>query len=176
MAANLPFNDDFQRLYEGAANTPHARRQCEGEIEALQRKFASAARAAAEKLVAERALPVEQRTLRPLQGWGHAGGEKFIVGQLLLKFARDDKGLYGGDERAHKTANLELQAMSALRHAPGLDSLHTTLTALRGGDGAGAHQGQRDAAAGVGQRGQVAAQRGPRAVAADAARGGVLQP
>jgi tetratricopeptide (TPR) repeat protein len=129
-ATSAPFNEDFQSLCGGPASSPQERARRQSALAALQDRFALAARAAAERLVAERALPKAQRTIHPLDSKGLTYGDWFAVGSLLLKFANDDKGLYGGDERAHKAANLELQAISALRCVPGLDALHTTLTAL----------------------------------------------
>jgi hypothetical protein len=45
---------------------------------------------------------------------GVAGGEKFLCGNVFLKFARDAYGVYGGDEGAAKSASHELRSLRSL--------------------------------------------------------------
>ena len=57
-------------------------------------------------------LPEEQRTIPPqteLIG-GRVGGEKYVIHNILFKFASDKDRFFGGDERAAaKVANHELK-------------------------------------------------------------------
>ena len=67
-----------------------------------------------------------------------AGGEKYIIGGMFFKFARDWAGLYGGDSFAAKAASLELTNLRqflrlARGAAAGRLSLPLTLLADYGG-------------------------------------------
>ena len=67
-----------------------------------------------------------------LCGWqgGLAGGEKFIVGTILFKFANDHRGIYkGSHERAQKAAALEVVALNAVQDL-GVQALHCPLAGL----------------------------------------------
>lgn len=59
-------------------------------------------------ICSERYLPDHKKTIKPTSIGGIAGGEKFIVRDILFKFATDDHGLYGGEEHAIKAAAHEL--------------------------------------------------------------------
>lgn len=50
----------------------------------------------AKVLVADKGLPLLERTIHPVASGGIAGGEKFVVGNVFLKFPSDTHGLYGG--------------------------------------------------------------------------------
>eukprot|EP00727_Mastigamoeba_balamuthi_P007903 m51a1_g3733 hypothetical protein (1030) ;mRNA; f:31267-34919 len=67
-------------------------------------------------IIAERHLHVYEKTIRPKEDIGGvAGGEKFVVSNILFKFAHDDKNLYGGDEAAAaKVAGHELKSLVAI--------------------------------------------------------------
>lgn len=52
-----------------------------------------------------------KKTIRPVSIGGVAGGDKYIVGNILFKFAVDSFGLYNGDENAAKAAGHELKGL-----------------------------------------------------------------
>lgn len=63
-------------------------------------------------IIAERFLPVSQKSIPPAYYMGgHAGGEKYIVQGILFKFAVDKNDLYGGDHYAAKAAGHELKSL-----------------------------------------------------------------
>ncbi len=43
-------------------------------------------------------LPLEEKTIKPQQLGGFAGGLKYVVKNILFKFALDNYDLYGNDE------------------------------------------------------------------------------
>lgn len=45
-----------------------------------------------------------EKTIKPVGVGGIAGGDKYIVQNILFKFAVDSKGLYGSDQLAMKVA------------------------------------------------------------------------
>jgi hypothetical protein len=57
---------------------------------------------------------------------GQAGGEKFVKNNVLYKFARDWRGIYGGQEGASKAAGCELKGLHAIAGA-GLTQLSVPL-------------------------------------------------
>ena len=71
-------------------------------------------------IISEKHLPDKQKSIKPLDIGGVAGGTKFMCNGILFKFANDvemDGGLYlyGGDQRndeaAHKAAGHERKAL-----------------------------------------------------------------
>jgi hypothetical protein len=63
-------------------------------------------------LISERYLPEECRTFKACNIGGIAGGEKFLVQNILFKICTDHYGVFGGDEYyAHKLASHELKGL-----------------------------------------------------------------
>lgn len=63
-------------------------------------------------LISERYLPEECRTFKACDIGGIAGGEKFVVQNILFKICTDHYGVFGGDEYyAHKLASHELKGL-----------------------------------------------------------------
>jgi Clustered mitochondria len=69
------------------------------------------------KIIAtERFLPNAQKTIKPVNVGGIAGGEKYLIRSVVFKFAVDVFGLYGSDGAAAKVAGNELRALAALHN------------------------------------------------------------
>jgi len=62
-------------------------------------------------IISEVYLPKEQKTIKPIEIGGIAGGDKYIVQRILFKFAVDSKGQFSGDEFASKVAGHELKSL-----------------------------------------------------------------
>lgn len=63
-------------------------------------------------IIAERFLPVSQKSIPPaFYMGGQAGGEKYIVQGILFKFAVDKNNLYNGDHYAAKAAGHDLKSL-----------------------------------------------------------------
>jgi len=59
---------------------------------------------------------VKQKTIKPVDVGGIAGGEKYIIHNILFKFAVDDKGVYGGnDAAAAKAAGHDLKVSMSVQ-------------------------------------------------------------
>ncbi len=56
-------------------------------------------------------LPNDIKSVKPVNVGGIAGGEKYIVGTMFVKFSLDFKKLYGGDENAMKASSCELKGL-----------------------------------------------------------------
>jgi len=74
-------------------------------------------------------LPYKQKTIKPINIGGVAGGEKYIHRGILFKFAMDWEGLYGGDEYSAKVASHELKGL-ARYFSCAVRGLHFPLMAL----------------------------------------------
>lgn len=76
--------------------------------------FTYASKLYAKVIISELHVPVEHKTIKPSKMGGIAGGDKYICGGILFKFALDVRGLYGGDEYAMKAASHELKGLQCL--------------------------------------------------------------
>jgi hypothetical protein len=79
--------------------------------------FTYASKLYAKVIISELHVPVEHKTICPTKIGGIAGGDKYICGGILFKFALDVRGLYGGDEFAMKAASHELKGLQSLFQA-----------------------------------------------------------
>ena len=80
-------------------------------------------------IVAEKTLPPEQRQYLQRGAGGVAGGDKYTVDGLFIKFVHDDAGIYGADAFAQRAARHELKGAEAYR-AAGVEGLETALMML----------------------------------------------
>ncbi|KNC53060.1 uncharacterized protein AMSG_09355 [Thecamonas trahens ATCC 50062] len=122
-ASNAECNSsvDWNRMYQEVLESESADR--EEQLAMVRGEFEAAARAHAKIIVDEMHLPPTAQTHPPSQSMGGvAGGDKYVVDGMLLKFARDTTGLYGGDAFAGKAAAHELLGAEAVTSAyvPGL--------------------------------------------------------
>jgi len=123
------WNEDFQSLYDLAVFTPYQIAQANAKKRTLFAHFLKFTRKVAQQLVAQLHLPRSQWRIPPQDGAGYAGGQKFKVGNIFCKFARDDKGLYrGNDELAIKMAKNEIRCGNAVLKLH-VSSLHLSLMA-----------------------------------------------
>lgn len=72
---------------------------------------------------------MRQKTIKPVDVGGYAGGEKYITQGILFKFAVDWKGLYGGDEYSMKAASHELTGLMSY-YKCAIPGLHYPLMCL----------------------------------------------
>lgn len=117
---NLPIPIPWQVRLEACLENPDDRERAQ-EMQIMSMEFVSTANLYGQVIIAEKDLPDSQKTVKPsfLLG-GFAGGNKFVVGGLLFKFAKDvrlatGEYLYGGsapnDEAAHKAAGHERKSL-----------------------------------------------------------------
>jgi len=65
----------------------------------------------------ERELKDSQKTVKPLRGDSHlgiAGGQKYMVAGMLIKFCIDHKNIYGSEEQAQKVGNHEIRGANII--------------------------------------------------------------
>jgi len=73
---------------------------------------------------------VEHKTIKPVGMGGQAGGEKYIVQNILFKFAVDSSNMYNGDFAAAKVAALELKGSIAYFNVSSDQDLRLPMIAL----------------------------------------------
>lgn len=92
--------DRFHRVVEllNASPTPpiNVQLDCHREMHTLTANFRSDAIMYGRVIISEVALPVEQKTIKPLESSGILGGDKYRVGSVYFKFAVDRLHLFGG--------------------------------------------------------------------------------
>jgi hypothetical protein len=81
---------------------------------AREQDFIYSARAYGKIIISEAFLPDDKKTIRPSAIGGQAGGDKYIVHNILFKFALDRRDFYGSDAYAAKVAGHELQGLISL--------------------------------------------------------------
>ncbi|PRP83340.1 hypothetical protein PROFUN_09321 [Planoprotostelium fungivorum] len=65
----------------------------------LAQDFVHNAKTYGKIIISERYLDEEQKTVKPVKFGGLAGGQKYVVNNILFKFAVDEKnGIFGGDD------------------------------------------------------------------------------
>lgn len=132
--AGRDWNTRFQSVCEALRSEPvhdaESRRyqQLNEELVHLSDDFIEAANTYGRIIISERHL--RDKTIPPCSSFGgSAGGEKYLVNNILFKFALDFKGLYGGDHGAAKAAGQELKGLIAY-YSCGVAELRVPLMAL----------------------------------------------
>eukprot|EP00466_Bigelowiella_natans_P004326 jgi/Bigna1/69664/fgenesh1_pg.9_\ len=83
------------------------------EISTLIAKFWEEAAPVARTIIEEYSVSPAEKTYKPFGAGGLAGGEKYKVGSLFMKFANDWQGIYKAHEFALKAANREMLGLRA---------------------------------------------------------------
>eukprot|EP01122_Echinamoeba_exundans_P010551 TRINITY_DN3977_c0_g2_i1.p1 TRINITY_DN3977_c0_g2~~TRINITY_DN3977_c0_g2_i1.p1 ORF type:complete len:2020 (-),score=323.99 TRINITY_DN3977_c0_g2_i1:241-6300(-) len=107
------WNAEFQTLLSLPSATPDDVIARERGILVFYEEFVASVKRIASVIVSEVALPPAAKSIKPLNVGGIAGGMKFIVNNIFMKFAIDMHGIYGGDEWSRKAASLELLGQDA---------------------------------------------------------------
>ena len=111
-----PWNRDYQDCFDRVPTDLLQIEQRQRDLRALCAEFEAFARAVVELIVVQQQLPAALRVVPPAGAMGGvAGGEKFVVGHVLFKFARDWQGVYGGsDLAASKAAFAEIRSLQSV--------------------------------------------------------------
>jgi hypothetical protein len=80
------------------------------ELSDLAQDFIHCAKTYGRIIISEGHTPYELKTIKPVKMGGYAGGDKYLVNNIMFKFAVDSKGLFDSDEAAIKVAGHELYA------------------------------------------------------------------
>jgi len=124
------FNDEFQRLLLQLSDDRILKDEAiYKQLFRIAVDFKTAAQAYGLIIIAEKHLPYERKTLKPVAIGGIGGGDKYLAAGILFKFAMDSRGLYGGDDYAAKVAGHELRGLKEVVKC-GLEGLLWPLTAV----------------------------------------------
>jgi len=97
------------------------------ELLDLSQDFIHTAKTYGRIIIMERYL--HRKTIFPLDLGGTAGGDKYLVSNILFKFAVNSNGVYGNDEAAAKVAGHELKGLMGYWNC-GIEQLNVPLMAL----------------------------------------------
>jgi len=110
---NAEFQSAVDEVNSLSMNHPYEKRiNAYSKLGKLYQNFIDTATLYGKILISERYLPEECRTFKSCDIGGIAGGEKFLVQNILFKICTDHYGVFGGDEYyAHKLASHELKGL-----------------------------------------------------------------
>jgi hypothetical protein len=110
---NYRFQNCIRRLraVQDSSETLRAREEANIDLLHLAQDFVDAATSYGKIIISEHFLPHEKKTIQPQSLPGIIGGEKFVVHNILFKFAVDHKNIYGSDFSAAKAAGNELRGL-----------------------------------------------------------------
>jgi hypothetical protein len=130
------WNERFQKIWDAISNfhtnTPQSERMFQNlQLLHLAQDFLYSCVTYGRIILSELALPDAQKTIRPSDVGGVAGGTKYIAQRIMFKLAIDKDGFFGGsnDYAAAKVAGHELKGLQAYMNA-GVKELHYPLMAL----------------------------------------------
>lgn len=129
---NVDITDEWRRTWSQKYRELLEMPECELKFRylgQLAKDFNYAAQIYASIIINEICIPVENKTIKPVDIGGVAGGTKYIVAGILFKFALDFEGLYGSDEAAMKAACHELRGLIKINDLA-LPGLNTPLMCL----------------------------------------------
>eukprot|EP00727_Mastigamoeba_balamuthi_P009543 m51a1_g5210 hypothetical protein (1212) ;mRNA; r:242382-246294 len=138
-STDFDWNRQFQVAVEGIGRLNHnthndERLDAYKKLSRLAEDFTYAVKTYARIIISEVYLPKEQKTIKPLENCGFAGGDKYVVQKILFKFAVDSKGIFGGDEAAAKVASHDLKSLVHICNCwePGINFPMMALVDYRG--------------------------------------------
>jgi hypothetical protein len=110
--ARFYWNERLQVLLQRPVFTPEDSRQRNAEVKQLLDRFIVAATPVVETIVKELRLPVADKTIKPIDVGGIAGGTKFIHNNLFIKIAEESQShLYGDTHFSQKACKHELKSV-----------------------------------------------------------------
>lgn len=126
------WNNTFQSLMEElnlCEEQSQERMEIYADIAKLAQDFIHCATTYGKLIISEVGVPYSEKTIKPMSIGGIAGGEKYVVKNILFKFALDKNELYGSDEAAAKAAGHDLLGLIHYFNI-GIPDLHFPLMAL----------------------------------------------
>ena len=133
--AERGWNERFQAIYDhlhdamaGGVNDLLALRQKSADFLALAQDFIYTAKTYGRIIILERYS--NNKTISPVKIGGLAGGQKYIVNEVLFKFATDTQGIFDNDDyAASKVAGHDLKGLMAYLSC-GIPELRVPLMAV----------------------------------------------
>lgn len=126
----VDWNETFQSLLELPENTMQQQLEKNVKLSALGNEFVSMASRWGKIIIEEAFIPLQYRTIVPVDIGGKAGGEKYIYNGILFKLQTDWKGYYNGDYYAAKTGGLELKGLMRYGSGSGMAGLSVPMMAI----------------------------------------------
>eukprot|EP01091_Cochliopodium_minus_P008352 TRINITY_DN1876_c1_g1_i2.p1 TRINITY_DN1876_c1_g1~~TRINITY_DN1876_c1_g1_i2.p1 ORF type:complete len:1315 (-),score=354.21 TRINITY_DN1876_c1_g1_i2:100-3675(-) len=107
------FHECLKVLRDSSTRTYEIRMRTYNQISTIMNDFLHDSEQYGKIIIKEIGLPIEEKTIKPINKGGILGGEKFVVGNILFKFAIDKNNLFNGNTNAsQKVAGHELKCLS----------------------------------------------------------------
>jgi tetratricopeptide (TPR) repeat protein len=106
--------EQFRTLGSDRNADPWLQLTSNNELLHIAQDFLYSARSYGKIIISEAFLPDSEKTIRPVKLGGVAGGDKYVVHNILFKFALDRRNFYGSDSAASKVAGHELQGLISM--------------------------------------------------------------
>eukprot|EP01133_Synstelium_polycarpum_P011483 gene11483-13388_t len=131
--STLPWNESFQELLDRPINSLEEERVRNQSITLFSQHLANTAITYVKTLVQEAHMAPEIKSIKPFEAGGFAGGEKFRIDNMFIKFALNPHQIYERNNPvsyfANKAAGHELKSINALVSC-GVPNLHFPLMCL----------------------------------------------
>ncbi|EFA79915.1 hypothetical protein PPL_06735 [Heterostelium album PN500] len=131
--STLPWNESFQELLDRPVNSHEEERVRNLNISHFSQILANTAKKYVKALVQEVHIAPELKSIKPFEAGGFAGGEKFRIDNMFIKFALNPHQIYERNNPvsyfANKAAGHELKSINALVSC-GVPNLHFPLMCL----------------------------------------------
>eukprot|EP00698_Gefionella_okellyi_P019755 TRINITY_DN6103_c0_g1_i2.p1 TRINITY_DN6103_c0_g1~~TRINITY_DN6103_c0_g1_i2.p1 ORF type:complete len:942 (+),score=237.40 TRINITY_DN6103_c0_g1_i2:384-3209(+) len=105
------WNTRFQRVFHKGFDGLEEQYEQASTLVQLVEQFMQVAEHVVRTIVNERNLPAEDKTIKPIDAGGIAGGQKFLYDGIFFKYNLDTVGMYAGDEFAMKAAAHEFRSL-----------------------------------------------------------------
>ncbi|GAM22133.1 hypothetical protein SAMD00019534_053080 [Acytostelium subglobosum LB1] len=129
----LPWNEAFQELLDRPINSHEEERLRNHNIAHFSQILANTATKYIRTLVQEVHIAPDMKSIKPFDAGGFAGGEKFVIDNMFIKFALNPHSIYERNNPvsyfANKAAGHELKSINALVSC-GVPNLHFPLMCL----------------------------------------------
>eukprot|EP01114_Cavostelium_apophysatum_P011844 TRINITY_DN2636_c0_g1_i2.p1 TRINITY_DN2636_c0_g1~~TRINITY_DN2636_c0_g1_i2.p1 ORF type:complete len:1423 (+),score=460.75 TRINITY_DN2636_c0_g1_i2:227-4495(+) len=127
----INWNARFQTLIEDLRTCEDTKGRMEiySNLSKLAQDFIYCAKTYGKLIISEVYAPFEEKTIKPIAVGGQLGGLKYVVKNILFKFAVDQYGLFQSDEHAAKVAGHDLKGLIQYFDL-GIPGLHFPLMAL----------------------------------------------
>jgi len=131
-ASGYDWNRQFQSIISQLkehGDIMENRVRCYRTLSNLALDFIHCAKTYGRLIISEAGTPIESKTIPPTKIGGFAGGDKYIVNNILFKFAVDSQNLFDSEEAAHKIAGHDLKGLISYFNL-GIADLYFPLMAL----------------------------------------------
>jgi hypothetical protein len=106
--------EEKKELENGSGERMKTKLQTYRNLMKLSQDFVNTSTMFGKIIISEKGIDNDKKTIKPINIGGVAGGEKYIVGGILFKFATDKYKIFGGN--IHNAQKVALNELKGLQH------------------------------------------------------------